>query len=90
MGLHNLTIAAPQLLAASGSSVIFWVLGVSRAARREGSGTVWVLRAGGLTALVALYMTLKLGRDMREDSRAYELRARDLATEEIGDPLSEV
>ena len=82
MGLHNLTIAAPQLFAACGSSAIFWLIGRNSKDRGDPKGTVWVLRAGGVAALVALYMTSKLGKGMRDDS-AHELRARNLAMEGV-------
>lgn len=49
VGLHNIAISAPQILAAGISSAILW------AAQVAGSqyGTGWVLRAGGLAYLVA-------------------------------------
>ncbi len=53
MGLHNVAISAPQILAALASSLIFAL------AKSLGSedGTGWVLRAGGCAALVAAYLT---------------------------------
>lgn len=83
MGLHNVAIAAPQLLAALGSSAMFWLLGreeeESSAGRggSEGGGddlssTGWVLRAGGIAALMAVYMTTKLSEEAGDDG-AYEL-----------------
>ena len=83
MGLHNVAIAAPQLLAALGSSAIFWLLGREEegsSAGRGGSGgggdgvssTGWVLRAGGIAALMAVYMTTKLSEKAGDDG-AYEL-----------------
>ncbi|KAJ0116296.1 sucrose transporter [Diaporthe amygdali] len=60
MGIHNMSIAAPQLIAALGSSVIFWMLGTDGHGGDESRSTAWVLRASGLAALAAIWMTLKL------------------------------
>ena len=53
MGLHNVAISAPQIIAALACSFIFAL------ARSLGSedGTGWVLRAGGCATLVAAYLT---------------------------------
>ncbi|CAF9932043.1 hypothetical protein IMSHALPRED_008774 [Imshaugia aleurites] len=53
MGLHNVAISAPQIIAALACSAIFWL------AKSLGSqdGTGWVLRAGGFAALCAAYLT---------------------------------
>ena len=53
MGLHNVAISAPQIIAALAASAIFWL------AKSLGSqdGTGWVLRAGGCAALCAAYLT---------------------------------
>lgn len=55
MGLHNVAISAPQIVAALACSGIF---GLSRLAGSH-YGTGWVLRAGGCAALVAAYLTRK-------------------------------
>ena len=60
MGLHNMAIAAPQLVAACVSSVIFWV---SDGRREDDVGTTRALAVGGLSALVALWFTAKLRED---------------------------
>lgn len=60
MGIHNMSIAAPQLIAAVGSSAIFFLLGTDGRSGDESRSTAWVLRAGGLAALAAIWMTLKL------------------------------
>lgn len=59
MGIHNMAIAAPQLIAAVGSSAIFWLLGSPDGGDRSRS-TGWVLRAGGVAALAAMWMTLRM------------------------------
>jgi solute carrier family 45 protein 1/2/4 len=55
MGLHNVAISAPQIIAALACSGIFGL------AKLMGSqnGTSWVLRAGGCAALGAAYLTSK-------------------------------
>ncbi|KAL9635103.1 MAG: hypothetical protein Q9164_003674 [Protoblastenia rupestris] len=75
MGLHNMAIAAPQLIAAAGSSLIFWVMGGEAGDARS---TVWVLRAGGLMMLMAMYMTTKVKGEVGYEP-AYELRASEAA-----------
>jgi hypothetical protein len=66
MGLHNIAIAAPQLFSAFASSFIFWILKPSRrdgnTALGDAENTAWVLRLGGLSALVAIYMILQMLR----------------------------
>jgi solute carrier family 45 protein 1/2/4 len=56
MGIHNVAIAAPQIVAALLSSFIFWL------SQELGSedGTGWALRAGGVSALFAAYLTSQL------------------------------
>jgi len=55
MGLHNVAISAPQIVAALACSGIFGL------AKVTGShyGTGWVLRAGGVAALGAAYLTYR-------------------------------
>ena len=58
MGLHNVAISSPQILAALACSGIFGL------AKMLGSqtGTGWVLRAGGCAALGAAYLTSRFNR----------------------------
>ena len=53
LGLHNVAISAPQMIASLACSIIFAL------AKSWGSqdGTGWVLRAGGCAALCAAYLT---------------------------------
>ena len=53
LGLHNVAISAPQMIASLACSIIFAL------AKSLGSqdGTGWVLRAGGCAALCAAYLT---------------------------------
>ena len=55
MGLHNVAISAPQILAALVCSAIY---AVTNAPEVE-DGTGWVLRAGGLAALGAMWLCSK-------------------------------
>ena len=53
MGLHNVAISAPQIIAALACSAIF---GLAKSLGSQ-NGTEWVLRAGGCAALGAAYLT---------------------------------
>ena len=53
LGLHNVAISAPQMIASLACSIIF-ALAKSLG---SGDGTGWVLRAGGCAALCAAYLT---------------------------------
>lgn len=58
VGLHNSAINAPQIAAAVGSSFLFLFLGSQNAdSAQDGAGLeVWLLRAGGASALVAAWI----------------------------------
>ncbi len=59
LGLHNVAIAAPQIIATLVSSAIF--KGVQKERGVAGDESVgWVLRFGGVAALVAAYMTSRI------------------------------
>ncbi|KUI56510.1 General alpha-glucoside permease [Cytospora mali] len=80
MGIHNMSIAAPQLIAAVGSSAIFWLFDGDGDGDGgdESRSTGWVLRAGGLAALAAIWMTLRLRdevEDLDEDGLAFDALA---------------
>lgn len=57
LGIHNVAIAAPQVIATLVSSVIFRWLQKPRGTPGDNS-VAWVLRFGGVCALVAAYTTL--------------------------------
>jgi len=59
LGIHNVAIAAPQVIATLASSVIFKLLQKPRGSTDDDS-VAWVLRFGGLAALVAAYLTTRL------------------------------
>ena len=62
LGIHNVAIAAPQVLATLVSSAIFHALQKPRGTPGDES-VAWVLRFGGLCALVAAYMTRRVGEE---------------------------
>ncbi|KAK4569788.1 hypothetical protein LTR86_002757 [Recurvomyces mirabilis] len=65
LGIHNVAIAAPQVIATLGSSVIFKLLQKPRGEGQDDS-VAWVLRFGGLAALVAAYLTRRVGEEPAE------------------------
>ena len=62
LGLHNVAIAAPQILATLMSSAIFRALQKPRGVGGDDS-VGWVLRVGGVAALAAAYMTTRIGEE---------------------------
>ena len=56
LGLHNVAISAPQIVATLVSSVIFKIAQKPRGSAGDES-VAWVLRFGGLSTLIAAYMT---------------------------------
>ena len=54
MGVHNMAIATPQIVAAVGSSALFWALGRWDVDGEEAVG--WVMRLGGLAGFVAAWV----------------------------------
>lgn len=65
LGLHNVAIAAPQIIATLVSSAIFKMAQKPRG--EPGDDSVgWVLRFGGIAALIAAYMTSRVEDDVRE------------------------
>lgn len=62
LGLHNVAISAPQILATLMSSLVFFLLQHDR--RVPGDASVgWVLRIGGIAALVAAWWGAKKMED---------------------------
>ena len=59
LGLHNVAVSAPQILATLVSSLIFKLAQKPRGAPYDVS-TAWVLRFGGLAALAAAYFTYRV------------------------------
>lgn len=64
LGIHNVAIAAPQVIATLVSSVIFRFLQKPRGVPGDES-VAWVLRFGGCAAIVAAYLTRKVHEEAR-------------------------
>lgn len=64
LGLHNVAIAAPQILATLVSSAIFKLSQKPRGVAGDDS-VGWVLRFGGCAALVAAFMTSRVEEEAR-------------------------
>ncbi|KZF22553.1 MFS general substrate transporter [Xylona heveae TC161] len=62
LGLHNVAMCAPQVIATVASSFIFRFLQKPRGVPGDGS-VAWVLRIGGLSALIAAYMVTRINED---------------------------
>jgi len=62
LGLHNVAIASPQIIATVGSSLLFRILQKPRGSPGDDS-VGWVLRAGGLAALVAAYLASRIDEE---------------------------
>jgi len=67
LGLHNVAIAAPQIIATLMSSAIFRALQKPRGVGGDDS-VGWVLRVGGAAALAAAYMTTRIGEETESES----------------------
>lgn len=65
LGLHNVAIAAPQIIATLVSSAIFKMAQRDRGVAGDDS-VGWVLRFGGVAALIAAYMTSRVGEEAQE------------------------
>jgi solute carrier family 45 protein 1/2/4 len=66
LGIHNVAIAAPQVIATLVSSAIFKLLQKPRGMPGDNS-VAWVLRFGGLAALVAAYLTTRIAEEGEEE-----------------------
>ncbi|RDW57828.1 MFS general substrate transporter-30 [Coleophoma crateriformis] len=62
IGIHNVAIAVPQILAALLCSFVFWMFDGSGSSLTDDS-IGWVLRLGGLSALAAAILTTRLNED---------------------------
>jgi solute carrier family 45 protein 1/2/4 len=68
LGIHNVAIAAPQVIATLVSAIIFRMLQKPRGQPGDNS-VAWVLRFGGCCAIVAAWLTLRVGEEKDEDER---------------------
>lgn len=66
LGIHNVAIAAPQVIATLVSSAIFRLLQKPRGSIGDDS-VAWVLRFGGCCAVIAAYLTRRV-KEEREDA----------------------
>jgi solute carrier family 45 protein 1/2/4 len=82
LGIHNVAIAAPQVIATLVSSIIFRALQRPRGVAGDDS-VAWVLRFGGLCAIIAAWLTLRIheekDRDVEEDEVERPTRRRRLS-----------
>lgn len=54
LGVYNISIAAPQIVAAIGSSAMFWLLGFWGVVDEDAIG--WVIRTGSVTTSIAAFL----------------------------------
>ncbi|KAF1915704.1 hypothetical protein BDU57DRAFT_451545 [Ampelomyces quisqualis] len=66
LGIHNVAIAAPQVIATLVSAIMFKLLQKPRGTAGDDS-VAWVLRFGGLCALVAAWLTLRVNEEKEEE-----------------------
>jgi solute carrier family 45 protein 1/2/4 len=66
LGIHNVAIAAPQVIATLVSAIMFKFLQKPRGVAGDDS-VAWVLRFGGICALVAAYLTLRVNEEKEEE-----------------------
>ncbi|KAF2434658.1 hypothetical protein EJ08DRAFT_425805 [Tothia fuscella] len=62
LGIHNVAVSAPQVVATLVSSLIFKLLARPRGVPGDNS-VAWCLRFGGVCMLVAAWLTVKVGED---------------------------
>ncbi|KAL9093288.1 MAG: hypothetical protein Q9165_004029 [Trypethelium subeluteriae] len=65
LGIHNVALAAPQVIATLVSSAIFRALQKPRGSVGDES-VAWVLRFGGVCALVAAWLTMRVGEEAED------------------------
>ena len=79
LGLHNVAVSSPQIVATLVSSVIFKIAQKQRGEPYD-SSVGWVLRFGGLAALVAAFFTWRI----KEDAEPVKGNGRGTGEEERG------
>jgi len=62
LGIHNVAISAPQVIATLVSSLIFRAMARPRGVPGDNS-VAWCLRFGGLCAVVAAVLTARVGEE---------------------------
>ncbi|CAG8949445.1 hypothetical protein HYFRA_00005074 [Hymenoscyphus fraxineus] len=76
LGIHNMSIAAPQILATIGSSIIFKFLQKPRGTPGDRSISV-VLAAGGISTLIAAFLTSRIKDEVEIPAEGVVEEARD-------------
>lgn len=71
LGIHNVAIAAPQVIATFISSIIFKLLQKPRGVAGDTS-VAWVLRFGGLCSFVAAWLVTRVGEEEDDDENTYD------------------
>ncbi|KAF3042054.1 hypothetical protein E8E11_004833 [Didymella keratinophila] len=91
LGIHNVAIAAPQVIATLVSSIIFRALQKPRGVAGDDS-VAWVLRFGGLCAIIAAWLTLRIheekDRDLDDSDDEVERPARRRRLSELSNMTS--
>lgn len=77
LGIHNVAVSAPQVIATLVSSVIFKFFSKPRGTPGDES-VAWCMRFGAICTLLAAWLTLRVGEDKEG------LRGQDVATGEDG------
>lgn len=80
LGLHNVAISAPQIFASLVCSAIFKAAQRPRGVPGDES-TAWVLRFGGVAALIAAYMTYRVEEEADNNNKMAEGGEGEVAVE---------
>jgi solute carrier family 45 protein 1/2/4 len=78
LGIHNVAIAAPQVIATLVSAIMFKLLQKPRGTAGDTS-VAWVLRFGGVCALVAAWLTLQVNEEKEEEDEEEPFRRRRMS-----------
>jgi solute carrier family 45 protein 1/2/4 len=78
LGIHNVAIAAPQVIATLVSAIMFKLLQKPRGEAGDNS-VAWVLRFGGICALVAAWLTLQVNEEKEEEEVDEPFRRRRMS-----------
>ncbi|KAI4708661.1 hypothetical protein J4E89_006717 [Alternaria sp. Ai002NY15] len=78
LGIHNVAIAAPQVIATLVSAIMFKLLQKPRGTSGDTS-VAWVLRFGGICALVAAWLTLQVNEEKEEEEEEEPFRRRRMS-----------
>jgi solute carrier family 45 protein 1/2/4 len=79
LGIHNVSISAPQVIATVVGSILFKFLQKPRGTPGD-SSVAWFFRLAGLCAVAAAYLTTKVNDDRQDVEYEYEERPRTAGT----------